>query len=181
MMKTRIHKLIVILAGAGLMFGTPALWAETFLSAEQAKEAIFPEKVMQPFEVKLTKEQMESIKKASKTRVRDSVIKGFKSADGAYLFVDQVVGKHEFIDIAVGLNNQGKVQGIEVLTYRESYGSEIRNPKWKAQFDQVGPEKVLLLEKDIKNISGATLSCRHITDGINRLTKTWQLILKDTK
>lgn len=180
-MKTKIHKLVILVASVGLMFGTSALWAETFLTAEQAKQLIFPDKQMQPFEVQLTKEQMQSIKKASKTRVRDTLIKGFKSADGDYLFIDQVVGKHEFIDIAVGLNNQGKVQGIEVLTYRESYGSEIRNPKWQAQFDQVGPEKVLLLDQDIKNISGATLSCRHITDGINRLTQTWKLVLQNTK
>jgi len=63
------------------------------------------------------------------------------------------------------------------LTYRESYGHEIRHPKWRAQFQGKTVAKRLKLDRDIKNISGATLSFSHVTDGVNRLLKTWELVL----
>ena len=168
-----------IALGVGLLFGsTKALWAKEYVSVEQAKEIIWPDLEMEPFEVTLTKEQMKAIKKASKTRVRSNKVKGFKSKTGELLIIDQVIGKHEFIDLAFGFDAEGKVKGIEVLRYVESYGYEIMNPKWRAQFHSKGAEEVLKLDHQIKNISGATMSCRHVTDGVNRLTQTWKQVLQ---
>ena len=64
------------------------------------------------------------------------------------------------------------------MTYRETYGFEVNNPKWRMQFHGKNYTEHLKLDKQIKNISGATLSCRHITDGINRLSHTWNLVLQ---
>jgi Na+-transporting NADH:ubiquinone oxidoreductase subunit NqrC len=36
----------------------------------------------------------------------------------------------------------------------------------------------LRLEHDIKNISGATLSCRHIADGVKRVLATHAVALR---
>ena len=36
----------------------------------------------------------------------------------------------------------------------------------------------LKLDEDIQNISGATLSCRHLTDGVKRLLALYDLVLK---
>ena len=47
---------------------------------------------------------------------------------------DAVIGKHEFIDYMVVLDDEGKVKSIEILAYRESYGGEIRNKDWREQF-----------------------------------------------
>jgi Na+-transporting NADH:ubiquinone oxidoreductase subunit NqrC len=69
------------------------------------------------------------------------------------------------------------VRGIEILEYRETYGGEIRNPNWRRQFVGKRPGSQLQLDKDIKNISGATLSSRHVTDGVRRLLATYQLLL----
>ena len=82
------------------------------------------------------------------------------------------------IDLAVALTHEGKVKGLEVLTYRETYGHEIRNAKWRAQFHGRDNSERLRLDKQIRNITGATLSCRHVTDGINRLTHTWDQVLR---
>jgi Na+-transporting NADH:ubiquinone oxidoreductase subunit NqrC len=56
-------------------------------------------------------------------------------------------------------------------------GGEIRNPKWRQQFVGKRPGSQLRLDKDIKNISGATLSSRHVTDGVRRLLVTYQMLL----
>lgn len=161
------------LTTAGFLLPSFSLSAKTYLSVEQARSLIWGDLTMEPITVELTKEQMRSIAKASDTRVRHSIIKAWKSLDGHWYLLDQVIGKHENIDLAIGIDNQGKVKGIEVLTYRETYGDEIMHPKWRAQFHGRDNSEILRLDKQIKNISGATLSCRHVTDGINRLTHTW--------
>ncbi len=161
-----------------MLFGSSCVVAKTYLSVDQARQIIWPDLAMEAFQATLSKAQMKSIKSSSKTRVRHDVVQGFRSKENQWLIIDQVIGKHEFIDLAVGLDANGKVTGIEVLTYRESYGDEIMNPKWRAQFHGKGMEKVLKLDQHIKNISGATMSCRHVTDGINRLTHTWDQVLQ---
>jgi Na+-translocating ferredoxin:NAD+ oxidoreductase RnfG subunit len=83
------------------------------------------------------------------------------------------------ITYAVALTPDGAVKRVEVLEYRETYGGEIRNPAWRQQFVGKRFGSQLQLGKDIKNISGATLSSRHVTDGVRRLVATWQLLLRN--
>jgi Na+-translocating ferredoxin:NAD+ oxidoreductase RnfG subunit len=87
---------------------------------------------------------------------------------GFFVF-DRVIGKHLFIDYAVALDPGGRVHSVDILQYRESYGGEVRSPSWLAQF--VGKTSSAPLEagKDIRNISGATLSSQHVTEGVKRI------------
>ena len=159
-------------------FAREKVFAKTYLTVDQAKNILWEGATLTPKNVELTPDQMKAIRTASKTRVRSSKINAWVTENKDWFIVDQVIGKHENIDLAVALTNEGKVKGLEILTYRESYGYEIMDPKWRAQFHGRGAEKVLKLDKDIQNIGGATLSCRHVTDGINRLVYTWDLVLK---
>ena len=86
-----------------------------------------------------------------------------------WLVVDQVIGKSDAITYAVALDADGVVTGIDVLEYRETHGSEIRLPAWRKQFVGKTAHDPIRLDADIRNISGATLSCRHVTDGVRRL------------
>lgn len=62
---------------------------------------------------------------------------------------------------------------IEIMQYNESYGYEVRNASWRAQFVGKSAHSPLQLNVDIKNISGATLSSKHITDGVKRLLQKY--------
>lgn len=152
-------------------------YAQTYLTVEQAEQILFPGQKMTKTPITLTEEQEEQIEELSDVRVREHKLNTWRTEDGGWFIVDHVIGKHENIDIAVGLDVNGKVVGIEVLTYRESYGDQIMHPKWRAQFHGKDDSEHLELDKQIKNISGATLSCAHVTDGINRLTQTWKVAL----
>jgi Na+-transporting NADH:ubiquinone oxidoreductase subunit C len=85
------------------------------------------------------------------------------------VIVDSVLGKFEQIDYAVAVDGAGKVLGIEILTYREGHGAEVRLPAWRNQFVGKTAADPIKLGADVANISGATLSCTHITDGVRRL------------
>jgi Na+-transporting NADH:ubiquinone oxidoreductase subunit NqrC len=70
------------------------------------------------------------------------------------------------------------VRGIEILEYRESYGHEVRMAAWRKQFAGKSIADPLQLDQDIRNISGATLSCRHVTAGVKRLLALHEIALK---
>ncbi len=157
--------------------------ATTYLTVEQAQKLMFP--TVARFldrSLYLTQTQRTAIAKASgvpspkSLRVWDVRVGPTRTG---WLFVDRVLGKHELITYAVALDADGAVHGIEILDYRETYGDEIRDARWRQQFvgKRFGAE--LRLDKDIKNISGATLSCRHVTDGIKRILTVFNVLLRE--
>src|ERR1041384_816669 len=177
-MKQKSRWIWLPLAQVPIAFFAPASYGPTYLTVEQAQQAIFPgEKLSQSF-MTLTNEQTREIERRSDTTVRQKQIKLWKATNGGFFVVDEVLGKHEFITYALGLNADGTVKQIEILTYRESYGYEVRNSDWRAQFVGKNASAPLKLNKDIKNISGATLSCRHIADGVKRVLATYEVALK---
>lgn len=153
-------------------------YGATYLSLEQAQAAIFPGAHLTASPMTLTKEQVAAIEKKSGVNVRKNEVQLWKSSDGGYFVIDEVVGKHEFFTIAVGLNADGSVKQIEIMDYKETYGYEVRNEAWRKQFTGKTSAAPLKLTDDIKNISGATLSCRHVTDAVKRLLATYDIAVK---
>ena len=93
-------------------------------------------------------------------------------ADGkrtGFALLDAEIGLHEPIDFGVRFDERGVVERVEIMAYREAYGEEVRGERFRKQFVGKTAADPVELNKDIKNISGATLSCRHVTDGVRRL------------
>src|SRR5579863_4387606 len=161
-------KLIFVpLAGIAIA-GGPA-YATVYLSVEQAQAVLFPGATFQPQPQTLTEDQVKAIEHASGVHVLTKELKVWRVSTGGWFIADEVVGKHEFIPFSVALDDQGAVKGVEILEYREAYGDQIRNASWLQQFVGRRPGVKLRLDKDVRNISGATLSCKHVTDGVSRL------------
>ena len=87
--------------------------------------------------------------------------------------VDHVVGKHLFIDYAVALDPGGRVRRVDILQYRESYGGEVKDSSWLSQFVGKSSASPLAVGQDIRNISGATLSSHHVTEGVKRIVSAY--------
>jgi Na+-translocating ferredoxin:NAD+ oxidoreductase RnfG subunit len=87
---------------------------------------------------------------------------------GFFVF-DRVIGKHLYIDYSVALDPSGRIRQVDILQYRESYGGEIRSPSWLSQFVGKTNSSQLQVGSDIRNISGATLSSHHVTEGVKRI------------
>ncbi len=155
----------------------PGAHAEVYMTLEQAQAQMFPGATFAPDFRTLTDAQADQIEKLSGENVRNKEIKIWKVSTGGWFIADEVVGKHEFIPTALALNADGTVKDIEILEYREAYGSQIRDPAWRAQFTGKRNGDTLTLTQDIKNISGATLSSRHITGGVKRLLATYATII----
>lgn len=151
--------------------------ATVFMNVEQAQALMFPGATFTADFRALTGAQVSAIEKASNANVLDRQLRAWKASTGGWFIADQVVGKHDFIPFALALDESGAVKDVEILEYREAYGSDITNSKWRAQFAGKNAQSPLTLAKDIQNISGATLSSKHITDGVRRLVATYALVL----
>ena len=157
--------------------------AERFLTIEEAQKICFP--AADSFEsqtVRFSPEQIAAIERQSKVKVlnkgnRIRVARHGTNVLGV-LFLDYVLGKHEIIDYAAAVGAGGEVARIEILEYRESHGSEIRGARWRDQFKGKSGAAPLRLNEDIYNISGATISCRHVTEGIKRLLATYEQVVR---
>ena len=172
------HRFLLVPAIA-LVAAAP-VQATVYLSVEQAQSLMFPGATFTPAFVSLTHEQIKAIEKASDVNVLTPQVKAWRASTGGWFIADQVVGKHEFIPIALAIDKHGAVKSVEILEYREAYGSQVRNEAWRAQFVGKTHDAPLKLNDDIKNISSATLSSRHIVDGVKRLLATYDLVLAHT-
>ncbi len=153
-------------------------FANTYLTVEQAQQAIFPGASFDQLNITLTPDQQKNIESRSGVRVRSRALKVWKVSGGGWFIVDEVLGKHEYITYALGLNASGSVRQIEILDYRETYGYEVREASWRQQFVGKTSQAPLKLDGDVRNISGATLSSRHITEGVKRLLATYEVALR---
>lgn len=169
---------LIFLPLAGIVIAGGPAYATVYLSVEQAQALMFPGASFQPDFQTLTDTQAKAIQRASGVDVRSKQIKVWRVSTGGWFIVDEVVGKHEYIPFALGLDEKGAVKGIEILEYREAYGGQIRDPEWQRQFLGKDESAKLQLGKNIRNISGATLSCKHVTDGVERLLTTYELVLR---
>jgi len=167
------------------IFGAASVqcYAAQYMSLEQAQALIFPnakEFIAAP--VTLTPDQVARIERQSGVAIRFPQQQVWRArAEGKLLgwfIVDQVIGKHELITYAAGINLDGSLRQFQILEYREAYGSQIRYTNWRDQFVGKTAADKLELDSDIINISGATMSCRHVTEGIKRLLVFYQVALR---
>ena len=172
----------IVPAAIGIVVPLPS-YAVQYLSVNAAQKLCFPNADrFAEAHVKFTPAQTKAIEAATGQRqlLRGQeiwrVMKGGQLL--GYFIVDYVIGKHLVIDYAVALSPAGAVRQIEILNYRESYGGEIRNPDWRKQFVGKTPRSRFALNDGITNISGATLSSRHVTEGVRRILATYEICLK---
>lgn len=150
-----------------------SVFAVDYLSAEQAAKLMFPDAdVFELHDVALDAGQLQQLDaqgirgRSAKWSVRVARRAGETLG---YVITDDVIGKVELISYAVAIALDGSVRQVEILAYRESHGFEIRLPAWRKQFVGKGTGAALRVGEDIANISGATLSCTHVTDGVRRI------------
>ena len=137
---------------AALVSVTSAAHAVQYLSIPEAQKLAFPSATQ------FVEQQPGRVWKA---QAGDKVV-------GLFVF-DRVIGKHLYIDYAVSLDPGGRVRRVDILQYRESYGGEVRQASWLAQFVGKTSASPLKVGSDIRNISGATLSSMHVTEGVKRI------------
>jgi Na+-translocating ferredoxin:NAD+ oxidoreductase RnfG subunit len=163
--------------GLGLAALSPArMFAATFMDVAQAQKQLHPAAdQFASLALTLNEGLLSQIAKTTEQRIPRGfspqcwVAMRSEQRIGWVVF-DRVVGKYDLIDYAAGFDADGAITGVEILAYRETHGAEIRQTAWRRQFNgRKGPRQIRFAD-DIRNISGATLSCQHVTEGVQRLS-----------
>jgi len=158
-------------------------FAVDYLSAEQAAKLMFPDaESFDSRQIKLDSSQMQQLdSQGVQARSARWVVRTAQRGKTplGFVVIDEVIGKFELITYAVGLGLDGAVKQVEILSYRESHGQEIRLPAWRKQFVSKTSASPIHVGDDIANISGATLSCKHVSDGVKRVVTVVDLARKN--
>lgn len=160
-----------------------AVVASDYLSIDAAQKAIYPEAdAFQDVVLRQSPEQLQAVLVRAGPQPAHGTIRIWSATRNGvplgHLFVDEVIGRQSLITYALGIDTDGSIRNLEIMTYRESHGGEIRNPAWRAQFARRSNLDQLRFRTDIKNISGATLSSEHVTQGVRWLVALWQAALR---
>jgi Na+-translocating ferredoxin:NAD+ oxidoreductase RnfG subunit len=157
--------------------------AADYMSIETAQRGLFAQaERFDEIVLALNAAQKQSVTDLAGPQPPHRSLRAWKAVRGndvlGYVFVDEVLGRQDMITYAVGIDPSGKMSPLEVLSYRESHGGEIRGTAWRNQFDGREGLQHLRFGTDIKNIAGATLSCEHVTQGVRWVAALWQVTLR---
>jgi len=172
----------LLIGGLALVAPVQVVVAAEYLSLEAAQKAIFPQAdQFILMALSLTPEQRAQVEQLAGPQPPHRSLNAWKAMSAGkllgYVFVDEVIGKEQFITYAIGIDAGGNLGALEVLAYRESHGQEIRDTAWRHQFSGRRGVDELNFNTDIKNIAGATLSCEHVTEGVRWIEALWQVTL----
>lgn len=148
--------------------------AEVFMTEEDAVKIMFPksERIRKAV-IRLSQEKKDVIEqrigwKFPEESFEVHIGETSDRIDG-YAMVHNTIGKHKHMTYMVGVDNRGACTDVELLVFREAKGSEVGRKRFNAQYEGKTVSDPIRINKDIINISGATMSVRSISAGVKRV------------
>ncbi len=164
--------------------------AGIFLKEEEAAAAIFPdaasfEKIRIPSTPEL-RAKVQSLLDTTRPSLWEQQYTIFKAKKAeallGYGVIVEEIGKHRPITFIVGVRPDGKVEDVAVMVYREPYGGDVKYRRFLKQYAGKSLRNPLLPYRDIRNITGATLSCYSMGRGVRKALALVQvLFLREQK
>lgn len=85
-----------------------------------------------------------------------------------YALVTEEHGKYRPITFMVGVTPQHTVRDVAVMVYRESRGGEVKSRRFLGQYRGKTLRNPIQANRDIINVSGATISVRSMNAGVRK-------------
>lgn len=148
--------------------------AEVFMSEEEAVKIMLPKSERIRKEVlALTQEKKELIEQRIGWKFPEQSFEVFIGESGdtidGYAMVHNTIGKHKHMTYMVGVDAKGACSDVELLVFREARGSEVGRKRFNVQYEGKTVLDPIRINKDIINITGATMSVRSISAGVKRV------------
>ena len=147
--------------------------AEVYLTEEEALKLMFPksERIKKDL-LMVSSDKKMVIEERIGWKFPENDFEVFIGETGAkidgYALIQNTIGKHKPMTYMVGVDSTGHVLNVELLVFRESRGSEVRTKRFNVQYEGKTVLDPVRINKDIINISGATMSVRSMSAGIKR-------------
>jgi len=104
-------------------------------------------------------------------RVDSTVVLRVSRADSLLGFatVGNVIGKDQPITFLVAIDAADRLKDVDILVYREPQGGEVAYEPWRRQFRGKTASDSLRVGREVRSISGATISVNAVTAGVKQL------------
>ncbi len=148
--------------------------AEVFMTEEDAVKIMFPKSEhVRKTTIRLSREKKDLIEqrigwKFPEDSFEVHIGETNDKIDG-YAMVHNTIGKHKHMTYMVGVDARGACTDVELLVFREAKGSDVGRKRFNAQYEGKTVFDPIRINKDIINISGATMSVRSISAGVKRV------------
>jgi hypothetical protein len=161
---------------------------DIFLTIEEAPQAVFPEadsfeRRDVPSDAAFRRKLQQLVGTASPSMLEPFYITFEARKEGrviGYAVICEEIGKHRPITFIVGTGLDGSVRDVAIMMYREAIGGEVRYPGFLKQFHEKRLEDAITHRRDIKNVTGATLSARSMSRGVRKALAVLQLAYEDS-
>ncbi|THJ12013.1 MAG: FMN-binding protein [Nitrospira sp. CG24C] len=148
--------------------------AEVFMTEEDAVKMTLPksERIRKAV-IRLNHEKKDAIEQRIGWKFPEESFELYIGETGdkidGYAMVHNTIGKHKHMTYMVGVDSRGACTDVELLVFREAKGSEVGRKRFNAQYEGKTVSDPIRINKDIINISGATMSVRSINAGVKRV------------
>jgi hypothetical protein len=164
------------------LLATSAFQAVEYLSFDAAMVLAFPNSgKIERFKPVITPEQQRLILDKSGAKAQASLgglyVGHSNGVVDGFAIVDHVIGRTEYITWLCVLTPSGAIRRMEVMTYREPYGSEIRDRRFLDQFTNKDASTPVRVGHEIGNIGGATMSVHALTDRVRFVLQLQTLVV----
>lgn len=95
-----------------------------------------------------------------------------------FAIVDDELGQHEPITFGVRMDPAAVIDRVEVVVYREPYGDEVRDERFRRQFVGRDWREPIRVGHEIVAISGATISSHSLARGASRASAVLSVLLE---
>jgi hypothetical protein len=152
---------IFLLFVTGLAYAGPGGEAGRYIETDEYLTAVFPDAVPATSTLWVAGELRDDVERMLGHRFASLRVRYWFDGDRSAWILDEI-GKELPITIGVSVEN-GAVENVRVLEFRESRGWEVRYPFFTDQFVDARLGSDERLDRRIDGITGATLSVRAVT------------------
>ena len=147
---------------------------EEFMTEEEAVKTILPKSQRVHKElIRLTPEKKELIEQRIGWKFPEESFELYIGETGdkvdGYAMIHNTIGKYKHMTYMVGVDPKGVCTDVELLVFRDAKGSEVGKKRFDSQYDGRTVSDPIRINKDIINISGATMSVRSMSAGVKRV------------
>lgn len=147
---------------------------EEFMTEEEAVKIILPKSQRIRKElIRLTPEKKALIEERIGWKFPEESFEVYIGESGdktdGYAVIHNTIGKYKAMTYMVGVDTRGKCTDVELLIFRDAKGSEVGRKRFNVQYEGKTVTDPIRINKDIINLSGATMSVRSMSAGVKRV------------
>jgi len=158
---------------------TTQSFGNLLLTRDEALSIAFPDAAsVEKMDIFLNKTQVEKIEALSYSRLDSKIYIFYKFTNGndtlGYAVINTHLLRTKSETVMYVIDNEGRLINAEILAFFEP-SEYMQSDKWLELFENRNLDKNLRIDRDIPNITGATITTHAFTDSVRKVLAIFQI------